>query len=121
MNLKLKRLAQVVAAYAVLWLVTQLIGSRQVESEAMQWLIADNGGAPPSTASFEEWSASDKKDEKLHPYPTYDAKAHSPAPFIVVVDEGTVNGMLAGHGGRTTYIWIFGFTWRGWSRANWMT
>ncbi len=122
--MKLRAIVVGLAGYAAIWLITELVGSRQVGDEVMQRLITANGGRAPSTASIKEWmalDASDMAEGELYPYPRYFAGAHSPAPFVVIVEEGTTNGLLAGHGGTSVFVWVFGFTWRVSHKATWIS
>ena len=121
--MKLRKIAIPAVAYGLLWTATQVVGSGQVEGEAMAELIAANDGSKASTASFLEWMAQGPDDPiemDTYPYPTYHVRTYSPAPFVVVTEEGTVNGPLDGHGSRSIYVWALGLVWRVSHRRTWL-
>ena len=101
---KLKRSLLVgVGLYLCLWLITALVGSRQIEREALRELrIVQPSTNIPSTLSFPFGPV--ERDVR-QPYHWCVSRAYSP--FVIRIRSGVSAGGYA-HGEDTWYFWFFG-------------
>jgi hypothetical protein len=112
------RIAWAAAAYGTLWLATALLGTRQVENDILATLEERLG--PSSTVTPEEVEADPERNWERQ-YPSYDASAYSPVPFLLIVDWGFVQGPLMGAGYRGVYVWVFGWRRKLGSGMTWIS
>ena len=95
------------AVYFGLWIVTIKRGVPVVEASVYSELVAANRGLPASTVTCEDIA----RDPELtigDIYPSYSAEVRAIAPFVLLVERGSVTGMLSGHGSTRLQLWIFG-------------
>ena len=104
-----KRRLLVLAAVAVLyvgfWLLTHVIGTRQIRNVALEAMhVPTQGMIEPSG----------------HRSPlTYHCFTKAYAPFLFRADYGWGGGSLYGNGGSALYLWFFGRAFRVQELDNW--
>jgi hypothetical protein len=106
--------------YVALWGLTALSGVPRIEAAVLSELVEAHGGRPPSAVTLEQVHA-DSDLTIADVYPRYSAYAWAVAPFVVLVDRGSVDGPLSGLGRRDLYVWFFGRFRKLHSKVTWIS
>lgn len=97
----LRHVGLAVVSLGGLWLITGLIGSRDVRQTVVARMHLPE---PPS--EFRDVSSLDKSQRILGN--TYYCRTFAYAPLLVRADFGWGAGSLSGTGGSALYLWLFG-------------